>query len=30
VGERVGDAGALASDLLPEIPVALREIKEGT
>lgn len=30
VSEQLGDAGLLASDLLPEIPVAMRETREGT
>jgi ADP-dependent NAD(P)H-hydrate dehydratase / NAD(P)H-hydrate epimerase len=30
VFERLGDAGLLASDLLPELPLALRAVKRGT
>jgi ADP-dependent NAD(P)H-hydrate dehydratase / NAD(P)H-hydrate epimerase len=29
VSERLGDAGLLASDLLPELPLALRAVKQG-
>jgi NAD(P)H-hydrate epimerase len=29
VSERLGDAGLLASDLLPELPVALRDTKSA-
>jgi hydroxyethylthiazole kinase-like uncharacterized protein yjeF len=29
VASRLGDAGLLASDLLPELPVVMREIREG-
>jgi NAD(P)H-hydrate epimerase len=29
VSERLGDAGLLASDLLPELPLALRAVKLG-
>jgi NAD(P)H-hydrate epimerase len=28
VRERLGEAGTLAGDLLPELPVALRDVKE--
>ena len=30
VSERLGDAGLLASDLLPELPLALRAVKQDT
>ncbi|MBI2852236.1 MAG: NAD(P)H-hydrate dehydratase [Chloroflexi bacterium] len=30
VRDRLGDAGMVASDLLPELPVAIRRLKEGT
>jgi len=29
VREKLGDAGALASDLLPELPRALKALKEA-